>query len=593
MGAIPAFAQVDTAWVRRYNGPADSGDCAYDVAVDNNGHVYVTGYSHSSATNDDYVTIKYYPNGDTAWVRTYDKGSDDWAQALAVGKDGNVYVAGYSFDVPSQEFFWITVGYDEHGDTTWTQEYPTPLGHQACDVAVDDSGYIYAAGEIYDSLVTIKYRSNGDTVWVRKWPDADGPSYYADFLAVDLSGSVYVIGSSSDSLRGQGGLIIKYKSNGDTAWARIDTTCGWYALAVDDSGYVYVSGGCDMADGYCTRKYKSNGDTVWTRTTDDDAVAYDLAVDKFYNVFVTGRSYNVNGYRDYATVKYYPNGDVAWVRRYNGSANHQDKAYAIAVDTSGNAYVTGYSIGIGTDYDYATIGYSPNGETLWVRRYNGPGNGSDWANSIAVDDSNNVYVTGGSYGSGTDYDYATIKYVPVYSISGNVRDGSGSPLEDSVVFLAGDRTGEDTTDSNGDFKFAGLPVGDYIVFRDSLIDMYDIHLTSDTSGFNFTGYTDVKDSVGQQEKSLTFALSTNYPNPFNPQTIIKYTLNSSSEVTLKIYNIKGQLIKTLIDMHQKKGFHQIIWDGTNEKGEKTSSGIYFCQLKAGDYVITKKMVKLR
>ena len=91
----------------------------------------------------------------------------------------------------------------------------------------------------------------------------------------------------------------------------------------------------------------------------------------------------------------------AWVARYNGPANSQDIVLALAVDDSGNVYVTGGSIGSGSDWDYATIKYAPNGDTLWVRRYNGPGNSVDYASVLAVDTSGSVYVTGSS---------GTIKY---------------------------------------------------------------------------------------------------------------------------------------------------------------------------------------
>ena len=125
---------------------------------------------------------------------------------------------------------------------------------------------------------------------------------------------------------------------------------------------------------------------------------------------MTGDSQDEVGHYDFATVKYYPNGDTAWVRRYNGPGNGDDYARSIVIDGCSNVYVTGGSWGSGTDYDYATIKYYPNGDIAWVTRYNGPGDSTDWAFAIAVDDLGNVYVTGSSYGSLTDQDYATIKY---------------------------------------------------------------------------------------------------------------------------------------------------------------------------------------
>ena len=117
-----------------------------------------------------------------------------------------------------------------------------------------------------------------------------------------------------------------------------------------------------------------------------------------------------------------PNGDTAWVRRYNGPGNSSDEAFAIAVDDTNNVYVTGVSLGNGTGGDYATIKYYPEGDIAWVIRYNGPGNGDDCPNALAIDDSGNVYVTGSNIVSGTVADYATIKYVQF--LSGDVnKDG--------------------------------------------------------------------------------------------------------------------------------------------------------------------------
>src|SRR3989304_8951188 len=143
-------------------------------------------------------------------------------------------------------------------------------------------------------------------------------------------------------------------------------------------------------------------DAAWVRRYngpgDSSDYASAITVDGSGNVYVTGYSTGSGTYYDYATIKYYSNGDTAWVRRYNGPGNGYDEAYAIAVDGSGNVYVTGQSIGSGTYNDYATIKYYSNGDTAWVRRYNGPGNVDDVAYAIAVDGSGCVYVTGWSVG---------------------------------------------------------------------------------------------------------------------------------------------------------------------------------------------------
>ncbi|MCK4427099.1 MAG: hypothetical protein KAW16_01295 [candidate division Zixibacteria bacterium] len=178
-------------------------------------------------------------------------------------------------------------------------------------------------------------------------------------------------------------------------------------------------------------------DVTWVRRYNGPGDYYDeayaIAIDLSGHVYVTGRSYGSETSYDYATIKYYHNGGTAWVRRYNGPEDAADSARAIALDASGNVYVTGPSVGSGTSYDYATIKYDPDGNELWVRRYNGPGNDIDDARAIAVDDSGAVYVTGQSVGSGTSYDYATIKYVGV-PLCGDVN-GNGMVDGGDAIYL--------------------------------------------------------------------------------------------------------------------------------------------------------------
>lgn len=93
--------------------------------------------------------------------------------------------------------------------------------------------------------------------------------------------------------------------------------------------------------------------------------------------------------------------------------------------------------------------------------------------------------------------------------------------------------------------------------------------------------------------NLQFALNGNYPNPFNPTTVISYRLAVSREVTLKIFNILGQEIRTLVHEKQNAGAHQIVWDGRNNAGESVSAGIYLYRLQSGANQSTKKMTLIK
>jgi hypothetical protein len=462
--ALPCFAieVVDTAWVRRYDGPANGEDRAVAIAIDGSGNVYVTGSSVDSLTSDDYATVKYYPNGDTAWVRRHNGtgNSTDYAHAIAVDGSGNVYVTGESKGLSATFNDYATVKYYPNGNTAWVRRYngPGDSTDYAYAMAVDGSGNVYVTGESYGSgtyadYATIKYYPNGDTAWVRRYNGPGDSTDYAYAIAVDGSGNVYVTGESRGlSVTFNDYATIKYYSNGDTAWVRryngpVNGRDRAAAIAVDGSDNVYVTGlsfGSGGSYDYATIKYYSNGDTAWVRrynapgNSEDRANA--VAIDGSGNVYVTGESYGGTNF-DYATIKYYPNGDTAWVGRYDGPGNDIDDAFAIIVDGSGNVYVTGTSYGDGTDVDYATIKYYSSGDIAWVTRYNGSENLSDNAQAIALDSSNNVYVTGYSYGSGTNYDYATIKYIQFATRPDTLWIVAYSPVDLIVTDPAGDSIG--------------------------------------------------------------------------------------------------------------------------------------------------------
>jgi hypothetical protein len=423
---------VDTAWVRTYNGPANYYDKACDLAVDDSGNIYITGTSPGSGTGDDYATIKYHPNGDTAWVRRYNgpENSYDYVHAIAVDHSGNIYVTGQSAG-GSTSSDYTTIKYSYNGDTAWIRRYNGPGNSydRANDIAADDSSNVYVTGVSGSSYATIKYHPNGDTAWVRRYNGGG-----ADAIAVDDSGNVYVTGY---------GGTIKYRSNGDQSWRGL---WGGVDIALDTSTNVYVTGyGTGSGNNYITTKYHPNGDTAWVRkymVPVGYARSWALTVDDSGNVYVTGESESTSTYpyyTDYVTTRYYPNGDTAWVRRYALQENSIERAYAIALDSFDNVYVTGRTespVGLPPYQDCATIKYYPNGDTAWVKRYDGPANQDDDACAVAVDDSGNIYVTGWTNNApfGIFYDYLTIKYVQFEFLRGDVNHDEIVDVTD-VVYL--------------------------------------------------------------------------------------------------------------------------------------------------------------
>jgi hypothetical protein len=275
---------------------------------------------------------------------------------------------------------------------------------------------------------TIKYSSTGAPLWTNRY---SGPANYSDIanaVAVDGSGDVVVTGESSIGGSGYDYATVKYSRAGVPLWtnryngaaSRDDSA---KAVAVDSSGNVYVTGYSlsGVTSDYATIKYSGAGIPLWTNrfsgpgNSDDAARA--IAVDSSGNLVVTGDSGG-----DYATIKYSNEGVPLWTNHYNGPGNSSDYATAIAVDADSNVVVTGNSSGINgwPDYDYATIKYSSAGVPLWTNRYRGLGNIADYAWAVAMDGSGNVFVTGGSR-NGSSYDYATIKYssagVPLLKIA--------------------------------------------------------------------------------------------------------------------------------------------------------------------------------
>jgi len=224
--------------------------------------------------------------------------------------------------------------------------------------------------------------------WVAIYDGPDnGYDYASDWatdLAVDAKGYVYITGLSAYpygefSWTSRTATAVKYDTDGRRLWVAIYKGGGDSEpkdIAVDTAGNVYITGS-------------------WS-----GEVADIFTVDIF-------------------TIKYNADGKQLWVRKYNGPYKDKDKprrsldyGEAIAVDADGNVYVAGSSTDRQGYSDYVTIKYDRNGKSLWIKRFIGDISGDEYAESyardIALDASGNVYVTGESARSGGPYVYATI-----------------------------------------------------------------------------------------------------------------------------------------------------------------------------------------
>jgi flagellar hook assembly protein FlgD len=99
--------------------------------------------------------------------------------------------------------------------------------------------------------------------------------------------------------------------------------------------------------------------------------------------------------------------------------------------------------------------------------------------------------------------------------------------------------------------------------------------------------------TGAGGPALKNSLAQNYPNPFNPQTTIAFTIKDRGAVTLKVYNVNGELVRTLASDSRAAGTYSLTWDGHNDAGQSVSSGVYFYKLVTNNFSQTKKMVLLK
>ena len=487
-------------------------DIGHGIAVDGSGNAYVTGATASSnfPTLNPYQThqgptgywdvfvTKLSSSGSLIYSTYLGGGSSDWGQSIAVDGSGNAYVTGYttSSNFPTLNAYQSTFQgvYDvfvtklsSYGNSLI---YSTYLGGSGEDdgfgIAVDGSGYAYLTGITgsFDFPTLNPFQTY-----------QDDPSGWADAFVTKLSS----LGSSLIYSTYLGGLGLDHG----------------FGIAVDGSGNAFVTG--------CT--YSS-----------------DFPTENAYDTSYNGGTY----YGDAFVTKLSSPGNSLIYSTYLGGGS-DDQGNGIAVDGSGNAYVTGltnssnfptlnpfHTFQDGADVFVTKI--SSSGNSLIYSTYLGGGNG-DYGFGIAIDGSGNAYVTGTTWSS----DFPTLDPYQLTYQGGGYNGGD--------VFVT-------------KLHYEGPP-------------------------------NDVSDEMIPVSLPGKPALDQNYPNPFNPNTVIGFDLPKPSFVSLDIYDVLGRKVSTLINEHLTAGSKQVQWDGRDNTGAEVASGVYFYRLRIGDHVEVKKMVLLK
>lgn len=335
------------------------------IALDSAENVLVAG----SVPRTSMVTAKYNRQGSLIWQRTFDNpGTREEATWIATDPFDNVWVIGQFVTniSPYLPAGFITLKYDANGNLLW-QDLQSLIHGGAVRIVTDQYGNAYFTGRAWyssstDDIVTIKYEPDGTRLWVRSESfDAfsqDGPQA----LVLAPNGNVVVVGSAGGYF-----MIYVYAPNGDLIWYRnYHGSSGAHDVAVGAANEVYVVGSTylqPVGNRELVLKYDAAGTLVW----ENDYPGYSaskIALDASGNLFITG--YEANFYTDWWTMKINPAGTMLWGQLYNQTASFDEYPTVIRVGSDGAAYVAGQG-GPGTQYyKNVVVKYTTDGTQEWA-----------------------------------------------------------------------------------------------------------------------------------------------------------------------------------------------------------------------------------
>jgi len=531
-----------------YQGPANTFDLSYDLTVNTNGEVFVTGISSTyEGGYGDVATLKFASNGNLNWERLWNGSgfSDDQGADMVADSVGYTYSCGttYTNEYATGNDFKV-VKTNPDGIIEWDYIYKglqEISKDEARFIAIDDLGNVYVTG-ITDStsafqnsdIYTIKLSPSGNPIWEQIYQGPAGGKDVPGGIVVDDFGNTIVAATTVNPGTGFDGTLISYDPSGNINWTtHFDADSmpqGFNAIAIDPSQNIYCAGIEVPAPGFSTNAlivgFNSAGNIIWNDVFDSDSTSnFDsdmyntLAIDHNGDIIAAGESF-----REVLLAKYTPGGSLQWIEKYDYSSG-KDSASAITIDPFNNIIVAAKAT-LSFGSDYLIIKYDEQGNLIWdVNLINSPGS-EDVPYDIVSDSAGSVYITGYETSSfTTNYNFLTVKYDSagtfawelIYSDSlGNSPDlGKRIALDDAGnLYIMGD---------------ANQPC-----WGNTFINGYRYDITTVKYGFG--------SGVGLQETNALVPDIIIFPNPVSESIQIKIPNLNSISVDVNIFDTQGRLV---------------------------------------------------
>ena len=359
----------------------------------------------TTIVNTDGTVSAVAQTGEDYWIATFGTGTSDFGQDIAIDSSGNVYVTGYtgSSGAGSNDFF--IAKYSASGTIQWQRTLGASSNDMGAAIAVDSSGNVYVAGTTFspDTILIAKYNNSGTIQWQKTLGGVGDHRTYD--IAVDSSGNAYVTGKYYNGGSDSGILLAKYDSSGNLQWQK-RTSGGTedigHSIKLDSSGNIYIVGQTRTNATYhdiLVIKLDSSGSVIWDRAitsaSNNSDVGQGVAIDSSGNVYVTGKV-NDGGIKLFVA-KFNSSGTIQWQRTLSGNGEY---GYGVGVDGSGNVYVVGTTYITGKSYDILIAQWNSSGTIQYQRTLGGGGNTYEGAEAIELDSSGNMYIVGWQQSSG-------------------------------------------------------------------------------------------------------------------------------------------------------------------------------------------------